>query len=340
MKKKSIMISALGLVLCLSLVIGIAYRMPLAAHAVEVTATMNNMSSAGGGVSQPEDNKYVFEPGAQIQIVGWTGAWTDYNKPWENEEDTWWNSAVSTFNGRKWKTDPYMRWQNGKDLIHNFLAYWPASLAEPNSDLTNIPIEIKGDPEKDDILLAKWTNKRPDDNELELQFNHLMARFDVNLIFRDEYTNVGDISIETNLNNKGSCNLLTGKFSFTLGKGIPLTKNPNANGNYHWSGTCITVPHEFIGELLTLKFIGNGEEKTIDYEHTGQLNFESGKRTTLTLYVGKDKVELGGVTVTGWEQEDIIAGEAEEVMANYEFRMQNSEFIIHNSELKKKEDGQ
>ena len=47
MKKKSIMISALGLVLCLSLVLTVVFHSPLVAFAVEMS----------------EDNSYVFETG-------------------------------------------------------------------------------------------------------------------------------------------------------------------------------------------------------------------------------------------------------------------------------------
>ena len=83
-----------------------------------------------------------------------------------------------------------------------------------------------------------------------------------------------------------------------------------------------------------------------------ELKLESGKRTTLNLLVGDEVVSIENVTVSDWaDGGNITGGEAEEVMENSEFGMQNSElnaksaipnseFIIHNSELKKEEDGQ
>lgn len=269
---------------------------------VEVTATIG--SEAESRVSQPEDNIYKFDANDQIHIVGWTGAWNDYNKPWEDAADTWWNDAVSTYNGYKWKTEPYMRWQNGDGLLHHFLAWWPENFIKSNKDLTAVDVTITGDYKKDDILLAHWTDKRPDDNTLPLKFNHLLSRFDVHLLFRNEYTTRTDISIETNLRNKAVCDFLTGNVTSTSGKGIKMQARQHPDNNYHWSGTCITVPHEFNGELLTIKFTTPDGDKTITYEHTGQLTFESGQRTTLTLIVGKDVVVLGEVTVAPWYTDD------------------------------------
>lgn len=311
-RKKPIIISVLSLVLCLSLVIGITHRMSLTAHAVEVTANMSGMTSKGG-VSQTADNEYAFADGAQIQIVGWYGDWDKYNKPWEMESDTWWNSAVSTFNATngKWNTEPYMRWQNGKGLEHHFVSYWPANLADPNSDLTNVPVTLTGSAE-DDILLAHWSNERPEDNVLNLKFDHLLSRFDVHLYFRDEYEGATDISVETALSNKATVDLLSGTVSPEYGQGITMQEAPYPDGNWDWSGTCITVPHDFNGSLLTIKFTANGEEKSISYTHPSTLSFESGERVTLNLMVGKDKVELMDVTVGDWNQKNINAGEAEE----------------------------
>ena len=265
---------------------------------VEVTATIGDAPDTR--VSQPEDNIYKFEANDRIHIVGWTGDWEDYNKPWEDAADTWWNDAVSTYNGYKWKTEPYMCWQNGDGLQHHFLAWWPENFVKSDQNLTDIDITLTGDYNKDDILVAKWNGTRPDDNTLKLEFEHLLSRFDVHLIFRSEYTEVSNISIETNLRNQAVCDFLAGTVSSPSGEGIMMQKSPTPDESYDWSGTCITVPHEFYGDLLTLNFTTPDGDKTITYEHPNDLIFKSGERTTLYLYVGKDVVVLGGVKVTPW----------------------------------------
>lgn len=317
-RKKPIIISVLSLVLCVSLVFGIMYGSPLMAYAVEVTAAISSTSSTGG-VSQPQDNQYAFTNGAKIQIVGWYGDWEDYPKPWEDSTDTWWNDAVSTYNATtgKWKTEPYMRWQNGENLQHNFVAYWPVNLADSTDNLTNIQITLTGDSEQDDILHAKWSGKRPANNTLSLNFEHLMARFDVHLDFGTQYSEVDieNISISTNLKNQAVCDLINGtaEVKNASGSGISMEKNPYTANGYDWSGTCITVPQGFDGPLLTINFTADGEQKTITYEHDSVLIFTSGQRTTLCLTVGKDKVEVAEVNVSDWADGGTInAGEAEE----------------------------
>lgn len=280
---------------------------------VEVTATIGDAPDTR--VSQPEDNVYTFEPNDKIHIVGWTGNWDEYNEPWSDPTDTWWNDAVSTYNGYKWKTEPYMRWQNGDGLDHHFIAWWPENIIKSNENLTAVDITVTGDYNKDDILVARWRGKHPEDNVLNLEFKHLLSRFDVHLFFRDEYPNPENISIQTHLKKTAVCDFLSGTVTATEGEGILMQKRPYPDANWDWSGTCITVPQVFMGDLLTIKFTTSDGEKSIDYAQpvTAILKFRSNERITLKLAVGKDKVELIDVTVTPWDSKNINAGEAEEI---------------------------
>lgn len=279
---------------------------------VEVTASIG--SEAETRVSQPQDNVYTFDADDKIHIVGWYGAWGDYNKPWETASDAWWNDAASTYDAtsRKWKTEPYMRWHNGENLSHHFLAWWPEDFVKSTDNLTAVPVTLTGDYRKDDILVARWSGTRPEDNTIDLRFKHLLSRFDVHLHFRDEYPNHEDIAVQTNLNNQAVCDFLTGEATGQTGQGITLQDRPYPDANWDWSGTCITVPQVSYNPLLTLTFLVNGEKKEINYRHSNSLIFKPGERTTLILEVGKMKLELMEVTVTDWDNHNINAGEAEE----------------------------
>ncbi len=312
-RKKPIIISALSLVLCLSLVLGIMLCFPVQANAVELVTGVSNMSS-GSGVLQSADNQYVFGDGAKVHVVGWHGDWDQYNKPWEMALDAWWNDSVYTYDATagKWRADNNMRWQNGDGLEHHFVAWWPENIIKSNEDLTAVDVTVTGDYNKDDILLARWSDTRPENNQLNMEFEHLLSRFDVHLIFRDEYAGAENISIQTHLKKTAECNFLTGEVTATSGEGIKMQKRPYPDANYDWSGTCITVPHNFpmSEQLLTIRFTVNGQEKAISYTHSQDLNFISGERITLNLYVGKgDDIEEGGVTTVTTEQElrDAIA---------------------------------
>ena len=183
-KKKPILITALSVLLCLSLVFGFMFKSPVVAFAA----------------SMPSDNEYVFDFGNKVHIVGWYGTegWAEDLADFRADSDVqwgvydWWNDAVATYNGRRWKTEPYMRWQNGEDLQHHFIAWYPEDLAKSTDNLTKVPITITGNIKKDDILLARWSGARPEDNVLNMQFDHLLSRFEVNLDFTDQYE--GDIT--------------------------------------------------------------------------------------------------------------------------------------------------
>lgn len=307
-RKKPIIVLALGLVLCLSLVIGMTFHSPFLVFAV----------------TQPEDNQYVFEPGDAFQIVGWYGDedWETDLKDFENPDAAgtydWWNETKLTYNGTRWKSDNYMRWQNiDKDgngnPYHHFLAYYPASIASPNDDLSKIEIELTGDMEKDDILRAEWSGKKTN-NTVNLMFDHLLSRFDVHLTFGNQYENVTDIVVKAELVQTGTLNLMDGTVAPGLATGEQTLTSLDEVNRYDWSASTITIPNTYDGDLkLTISFKANGEQKELTYTHTNPIQFESGERTTLILAVGNDVVEIADVTVSDWADGGTInAGEAEE----------------------------
>lgn len=64
--------------------------------------------------------------------------------------------------------------------------------------------------------------------------------------------------------------------------------------------------------FITIKCTNAGKEEYI-YSHPTNIILKSGERTTLTLYIGKDKVGVEGVYVTDYNTApDIDGGVAEE----------------------------
>lgn len=288
---------------------------------VEIVATIGSPATR---VSQPEDNQYVFDIGDKIHVVGWYGdknidreiALEDFKNPDAEGTYLWWNDAASTYNGSDWKTEPYMRWQNGEDLIHHFIAWWPEDVVKSNDNLAEVEIKVTGDYKKDDILYAEEERKRPNDSRIRLDFHHIMSRFDLYLKFGNEYTDVADISVHTHLPNTATFNFFEGDFKPERPRGeggIAMTAHPFPKSDYDWSGTCIVVPQAFSkrSELLTITFTADGKQKAVTYEHNETMDFIGRHRTTLTLKVGKDKVDVEGVSVTDWNEEEVDGGVAE-----------------------------
>lgn len=335
MKKKPILISLLSLALCMAMIFGFMYRSPLVAFAI----------------SSPEDNIYIFEDGDKIQVVSWYGA--DYNVydqlyEFENPEKPgtylWWDETTVTYNKStgKWKADSPMRWQNvdkdgNPDPCHCFLAYYPADLVETDAVLTAIPITITGDIKEDDYMFARWVGQRPEnDNVIDLNFFHLMAKFDINLDFGSQYENVTDVAVKTELAQSGILDLINFEVEPISGTtGWQTITTQDAKDGFDWSGTTIAIPQNVTGLKVTISFMADGEQKELTYTHTKSISLQDKVRTTLNLSVGENIVEIGEVTVSDWaDGGNITGGEAEECM----------HVIYENNTCtvcgKKKEDGQ
>lgn len=254
---------------------------------VKITASIG--AGPGSRVTRTEDN-YAFEQGDAFHIVGWYGE--------SANADTWFNDAVCTYSDTQWTAQPMLYWQNGENLTHHFLAWYPTGFADSKTTkLDAIPFELSGDEEKDDVLYATWSGTQPDNNTLPLAFNHLMARFDLNLVFNSEDypTTPTGISAQIEVVKTATINLLADSLTFTPGNDkeeVSLTgKSSHAEG-MAWSGYTVVIPGQDINACkVTLSFTADGEKNSLTYTHGGSLLFQSGKRTVLNLTVNKSDVK-------------------------------------------------
>ena len=254
---------------------------------VKITASIG--AGPGSRVTRTEDN-YAFEQGDAFHIVGWYGE--------SANTATWFNDAVCTYSGTQWTAQPMLYWQNGENLTHHFLAWYPTSFADSKTtDLRAIPFELSGDEEKDDVLYATWSGTQPDNNTLPLTFNHLMSRFDLNLVFNaEDYPNsASGISAKIEVVKTATINLFADSPAFTPGSTkteVSLTGKSIPAEGMAWSGYTVVIPGQDINACkVTLSFTADGEQKSLTYTHGESLLFQSGKRTVLNLTVNKNKIE-------------------------------------------------
>ena len=256
---------------------------------VKITASIG--AGAGSRVTRTEDN-YAFDQGDAFHIVGWYG----------ESVNTWFNDAVCTYSGTQWTAQPMLYWQNGENLTHHFLAWYPTSFADSKTTkLDAIPFELSGDEEKDDVLYAKWSGTQPGNNTLPLAFDHLMARFDLNLVFNSEDypTTPTDISAQIEVVKTATINLLADSPAFTPGSTkteVSLTGKSIPAEGMAWSGYTVVIPGQDIKACkVTLSFTADDEQKLLTYTHGESLLFQSGKRTVLNLTVNKIEGLVGVV---------------------------------------------
>lgn len=253
---------------------------------VKITASIG--AGPGSRVTRTEDN-YAFEQDDAFHIVGWYGE--------SANTDTWFNDAVCTYSGTLWTAQPMLYWQNGENLTHHFLAWYPENFAKSSDNLSEISFTLSDNEAADDVLYAKWSGTQPDNNTLPLAFDHLMARFDLNLVFNSEDypTTPTDISAQIEVVNTATIDLLADSPAFTPGSTkteVSLTGKSSPAEGMAWSGNTVVIPGQDINACkVTLSFTADDEQKSLTYTHGGSLLFQSGKRTVLNLTVNKNKIE-------------------------------------------------
>lgn len=251
-------------------------------------------------VQQTSDNVYVFEKNDTLAVVGWYGAdWNTYPTPWSDANAKWWINSLCVNNGAKWVSTPQMRWQNVPDP-HHFLAWWPSTFTNAGDNLSDVKVDMNKLKEKD-VLVARLSTVPTPGTPINLQFEHIMARFDVNLTFAEQYDIYNNVKVSLDLQTNATVDLVAATNPVIVAGGAKTTETMPViatKTGFDYSCSSIVVPQSLTNPVVTIKF-QNGTAKTLAYTHPAFL-FESGKRTTLNLTVGRDYVNVVDVTVTPW----------------------------------------
>ena len=268
---------------------------PADGGAITVEATLGAATkvSAGGD---------AFAAGDQIAVYAWTGSAT------ANPATRVVDGVVNTFDGSSWTPATPMRWQVTNDP-HYFLGVYPASKA-PGSDFTAVPYALTGSAAADDLLLATTpAGVKNTGDAVQLGFHHVMARLDVNLRFRTEWATpptADHVSVSVEAKHSATVNYLTETVTAS-GAAAPAALAPaTAATGYALGYSGLQVPQDGVRKIIV-------EIDGYEYEYasTTDIPLAGGKYTTLNLVLGKDKLELAGVSVLDWESgTDLPGGEA------------------------------
>ena len=248
----------------------------------------------------------AFTAGDQIAVYAWMGSAT------ANPATRVVDGVVNTFDGTSWTPAAMMRWQVTNDP-HYFLGVYPATKA-PGSDFTAVPYTITGSAAADDLLLATTpagvTNTGA---AVQLGFHHTMARLDVNLRFRNEWTSVptaDHVSVSVEAQRSASVNYLTETVTASgTASNVALAPATAATG-YALGYSGLQVPQDGVKKIIV-------EVDGFEYvfASANDIPLTSGKYTTLNLVLGKDKLELAGVSVSDWTATTLSGVEADPTWA-------------------------
>ena len=263
-----------------------------------------------------DGDKTGFTDGDQIAVFGWTGDATAV--PATRGVD----GVVNTLGtDGKWTPESPMLWKPGL-VEHYFLGVYPArAIADFTAD------DYTLDPSKyteSDLLVAnELSGITPTNAPIDLAFTHVMAKLVVNLKFRSQWDAAPAVgSVTANAKRTAKVNYLTKAVTATGdAAAVDIPAAATVPSGYDLSFSGLQVPQEGVRKVT----ITIGTEEYV-YESATDIPLVSGQYTTLGLVLGKDKIELSGVTVGDWETgADLPGGEAEIVKKNTRYLTFTSE---------------
>ncbi|MBP5397171.1 MAG: fimbrillin family protein, partial [Bacteroidales bacterium] len=252
---------------------------------IRLNAVVSEMATKA---TTDESGVTTFVAGDKLTLYAWTGA----VDPTSSSVKMVVNGMVNTYDGQSWKPDTQMRWRNVRDS-HYFVGIYPKRTVTSlvDDDVTLNPAAAAY--EQSDLLVARRLEGLSAQNDgitVDLVFDHMMAKFNINLRYRNQFgPNPCPSAVTIQAAQSGKINYLTGVI--TPGEKSTQALNKVTSAQF----TSLVMPQEGIREIvLTL----GGKE--LVYTHTEDITFEAGKVTTLSLLVGKDKILLDDNTVQDW----------------------------------------
>jgi len=287
MKKYKILLSAAVSALMLASCAKESGQEPQAPEAITIEASIGAHTK-----SMPIEDKRSFAAEDKISVYAWMGSAAEV--PQKKVVD----GVVNTFDGSKWAPETQMLWSYQKEK-HYFLAVYPAKL------ITNFTADewYLGD----DLLIATELDGikfKENPEPVALAFTHALARLNVNLRFRNQWDAVPEnVYIRTEAQAQYTVDYLTKAVTATGNSFYIPVDQVDAVEGHDLSFGGLQVPQD---EMTTV--IVTVDNKDYVFTAAEPIPLEGGKVTTLNLYVGLDRIELGSVTVTSWAEGTSVQG--------------------------------
>ena len=251
-----------------------------------------NIEAAIGSVSPASVS---FTTGDKMTLYAWTGS-TDAASASivvDGVECTYGSDS-------RWTAASPVVWSD-TDAPHYFIAFSPAHRV---SNFTADPYTLNpSDQRASDLLVARnLTGVMPSDNPVPLLFGHAMSRLDVNLQFRNQWATVPTVSsVTARAANSCTIDYLAETYNVGAQTDIAMPATATAEG-YALSYRSIMVPQKFRSLTITV----NGMPLT--YTHNSDIPLTAGKFATLNLFVGRESIDLGAVSIDDWVAGAVVEG--------------------------------
>ena len=243
-----------------------------------------------------------------------------------------------TQEGSNWNPATQMLWQNSTTAV-DILAYAPYQ--DGNNGIfgkTNYAFSVQEDQSKaddysSDLIVYKQTGFTPGlelntNKAVEVSFTHLLSQLNLTIELRDQFNqdekNPVTAGFVTDVKVNGT--IISSKVDFaaaSIGVQVDGTQEATAitpettefkaagkttdHATFNYSA--IVIPQTVTTGNFSISFKVNGTDYI--WTSTSDVNFVSGNKHQLSLLVGKDVVQVKGITATPWGKENITQGETD-----------------------------
>ena len=260
------------------------------------------------------------------------------------------NSTTYTYDNIKviqencnWKPATQMLWQNSTTAV-DILAYAPYQETTEDASgkvkvfgKTDYAFSVQenqntADDYSSDLIVYKQTGFTPGtelntSKAVEVSFTHLLSQLNLTIELRDQFNQdennpvtkefVTDVKVNgTIINSK--VNFAASPISVQVDGTQAADITPETTGfkaagkttdHAAFNYSAIVIPQTVTAGNFSISFKVNGTDYI--WTSTSNVNFVSGKKHQLSLLVGKDVVQVNGITATPWGKENIIQGETD-----------------------------
>lgn len=257
-----------------------------------------------------------------------------------SDKYTYDNIKVTQENG-KWNPATQMLWQNSTTAV-DILAYAPYQ-ANGNVKIfgkSDYAFSVKADQSNaedylSDLIVYKQTGFKPESDlntnqAVNVAFTHLLSQLNLTIELRDQFNQdekkpvtsatVTDVKVDGTF-IRSKVNFAADPISVQIGgsgtkvakaitpETVAFTKADKTTDHATFKYSAIVIPQWIRAGVFCISFKVNGNDYI--WTSTSDVNFVSGKKHELCLLVGKDVVQVKGITATPWGKENITQGETD-----------------------------
>ena len=260
-----------------------------------------------------------------------------------SDKYTYDNIKVTQENGN-WNPATQMLWKNSTTAV-DILAYAPyqESTEDANGKVkvfgkTDYAFSVQADQSNaedysSDLIVYKKTGFKPESDlntnqAVDVSFTHLLSQLNLTIELRDQFNqdekNPVTAGFVTDVKVNGT--IISSKVDFaaaSIGVQVDGTQEATAitpettefkaagktTDHAAFNYSAIVIPQTVTTGNFSISFKVNGTDYI--WTSTSDVNFVSGNKHQLSLLVGKDVVQVKGITATPWGKENITQGETD-----------------------------